>query len=132
MNTYKYITIILLSFIFSLAHIPSMEVFNLVSLLLLICSGTLAGIMFSLVTYRNNSIWGSALIHTIWNLIMCGDILHIYFGKDTSTKALFSITLPAENYLLTGAGFGIEASIIAIVGYTIIGISALLSIKKSK
>ena len=128
----KYIAIILPSFVFSLAHISSMKSFNLVSLLLLICSGTLVGIMFSLVTFRNNSIWGSALIHTIWNFIMCGDILHIYFGKDISTKAIFSIILPAENYLLTGAGFGIEASIIAIVGYTIIGIFALLSIKKLK
>ncbi len=127
----KYIAIILPSFIFSLAHIPSMEVFNLVSLLLLICSGTLAGIMFSLIAYRNNSIWGSVLIHTIWNFIMCGDILHIYFGKDISAKAIFSIILPTKNYLVTGAGFGIEASIIAIVGYTIISISLLLLIKKS-
>ncbi|MDF2905410.1 MAG: hypothetical protein K0R34_731 [Herbinix sp.] len=125
----KYIAIILPSFVFSLVHIPSMEVFNLVSLLLLICSGTLVGIMFSLVTYRNNSIWGSSLIHTIWNFIICGNILHIFFGKNISPKAIFSIILPTENPLLTGAGFGIEASIIAIVGYTILAVTALLSIK---
>lgn len=128
----KYIAIILPSLIFSLAHIPSMQEFNLVSLLLLICSGTLVGIMFSLIAYRNNSIWGSALIHTIWNFIMCGDILRIYFGKEISAKAIFTIILPTKNYLITGAGFGIEASIIAIVGYTIISIIALLLIKKSK
>jgi membrane protease YdiL (CAAX protease family) len=128
----KYIAIIIPSFVFSLAHIPSMQEFNFVSLLFLISSGTLVGIMFSLVAYKSNSIWGSALIHTIWNLIMISNILRIYFGESANSKSIISIILPSDNPLLTGAGFGIEASIFAIVGYLIISTFILISIKKSE
>lgn len=44
--------------------------------------------MFSLVAYKGDSISNSSLIHFAWNFVM-----------------------------VTGAGFGVEASIIAIIGY---------------
>ena len=39
----------------------------------------------------------------------------IFYGNP-----IFSIIIPFDNVLLTGAGFGVEASIIAIVGYACI------------
>lgn len=126
----KYVAIILPSFMFSLLHIPSMQNFSFVSLFLLICGGTLVGMMFSLVAYKDNTIWGSALIHTVWNFIIIGNILS--FGQVANNKSIFSIVFPSENPLLTGGDFGVEASIIAIIGYAIISLIIFGLIKKDK
>lgn len=124
----KYIAIILPSFIFSLMHIPSMQQFSFIGLFLLICSGTLVGIMFSLITYKNNSIWGSALIHTVWNALMISNVFS--FGQQVNDKAIFSVVYSFNTPLLTGSDFGIEASIIAIIGYTIISLITIFLISK--
>jgi len=52
----KYIAFLAPSFLFSLAHIPSMEFFTISGFLLLTISGTLVGVMFSLVAYTGKSI----------------------------------------------------------------------------
>lgn len=118
----KYIAILLPSFLFSLLHIPSMKTFSFISILLLVISGTLTGIMFSLVTYKGNSISNSILLHIIWNFVIVTDILHITTTtlQDSYHMPIISITIPSDNILLTGGSFGIEASIIAIIGYALI------------
>lgn len=116
----KYIAILIPSFIFSLAHIFSMETFAIESVILLIISGTLVGTMFSLVAYKGNSIANSVLIHTMWNFVMITGILHITTEQGAYGKPIFSIIIPSDHILLTGAGFGVEASFIAIMGYACI------------
>jgi uncharacterized protein len=118
------------SLIFSLAHIPSMQSFGFIDLFLLICSGTLVGIMFSLATYRNNSIWGSVLIHIMWNFAIISNVIH--FGREINNKTIFSIVFSTEHSLFTGGSFGIESSIIAIVAYLIITLIILLYMKHRK
>lgn len=127
----KFVAIFAPSFLFSLLHIPSMETFSVVGVMLLIVSGTLVGIMFSLVAHKGNSISNSAIIHTVWNLVMVTSILHITTEQGYYGNPIFSIIIPFDNVLLTGAGFGVEASIIAIVGYACICAVVLLS-KNSK
>lgn len=83
-------------------------------------SGTLVGIMFSLVTYKNNSVWGSVLLHVVWNMLMISNIVLIYNGVKGDSTSIFSIVFPSDNPLLTGAGFGVEASVFAIIGYAIV------------
>ncbi|MDO5400830.1 MAG: type II CAAX endopeptidase family protein [Eubacteriales bacterium] len=114
------IAIFVPSFLFSLVHIPSMETFTVGGIALLMISGTLVGIMFSLVAYKGNSIGNSALLHTVWNFVMITDVLHITTAQGTYGTPIFSIMIPSDNALLTGAGFGMEASIIAIIGYILI------------
>ena len=116
----KFVAIFAPSFLFSLLHIPSMETFSVAGVMLLIISGTLVGIMFSLIAYKGNSIANSAMIHTVWNFVMVTGILHITTKKGYYGNPIFSIIIPFDNVLLTGAGFGVEASIIAIVGYACI------------
>lgn len=123
----KYVAIIVPSLIFSLAHIPSMQNFSFIDLFLLICSGTLVGIMFSLATYKNNSICSSALMHIVWNFTIISNVF--YFGKQVNSKAIFSIVFSSERPLLTGGNFGIESSIIAIAAYLVISIILLLCMK---
>ena len=113
----KLIAILLPSFLFSLLHIPAMEVFSVTGVLLLVISGTMVGIMFSLIAYKGDSISNSSLLHVIWNFILVTDIIHITTAQSAYGEPVFSIIIPSHNVLVTGAGFGVEASIIAIIGY---------------
>ena len=114
------------SFLFSLAHLPSMEQFTLAGVLLLVLSGTLVGIMFSLTTYRGNTIGNSVLLHADWNFVMVTGIVHITTPPGASGAPLVSITLSTENILLTGGGFGVEASLVSIVGYALVCVAVLI------
>lgn len=121
----KYIAILAPSFLFSLLHIPSMEYFTIGGVLLLIISGTLVGIMFSLVAYKGKSISNGAFMHAAWNFIMVTDILSITAGEETYGKTIFTVTIPSDHMWLTGGGFGAEASVIAITGYILVCVAAI-------
>lgn len=116
----KKIAIVLPSFLFSVLHLPSMNSFSMVGVGCLLVSGTLVGILFSLVAYKGKSIGNSALLHGVWNLVFITDILHITTVEGAYGAPLFSITIPSDKVLLTGGDFGMEASIIAILGYLLI------------
>ena len=87
---------------------------------LLIVSGTLVGMMFSLAAYAGKSVANSMLLHGIWNFVMITDILHITTKEGIYGEPLFLMIISSDNMLLTGAGFGMEASIIAIAGYALV------------
>lgn len=115
----KYIAVLVPSVLFSFAHLPSMETFTIGGVFLLIISGTLVGTMFSLASYAGNSIGNNILMHTVWNFAIVTDILHITTSEGAYGEPIFQLIIPSDSILLTGAGFGIEASLIAIIGYTL-------------
>ena len=121
----KSLAILLPSFLFSLLHIPSMEVFSVAGVLLLVISGTLVGVMFSLIAYKGDSISNSSLVHAIWNFILVTDIIHITTAQGVYGEPVFSIIIPSDNVLVTGAGFGVEVSIIAIIGYIFVCVAVI-------
>ena len=88
-----------------------------VGILLLVISGTLVGVMFSLITYKGNSISNSSLLHAVWNFVFVTDMIHITTAQGIYGEPVFSIIIPSDHVLVTGAGFGVEASIIAVIGY---------------
>lgn len=121
-----YVAVPVPSVLFSFAHIPAMESFSVGGVVLLIVSGTLVGVMFSLVAYRGNSIGNSILLHTVWNFVFVTDMLHITIMDGAYGEPIFSVIIPSDNILLTGAGFGAEASVIAIVGYLLVCCAVIL------
>lgn len=68
--------------------------FDVMSMLQLLVSGSLVGILFSLIAIESGSIWNSALVHGIWNMVMAGGILHI--GKAIDSQALYNWVLNTE------------------------------------
>jgi membrane protease YdiL (CAAX protease family) len=121
------IAIIAPSLLFGIVHILGMK-FNLLSCILVIIAGTMVGIMFSLITQEQKTIWNSAIVHTIWNIIIIGGILTI--SNQASEYTLFNYVLKSKSFLLTGGEFGIESSIIAVVGYIVVGLIAFILLKK--
>ena len=117
------------SLLFGLVHIIGMD-FSLVSCLLVLVAGTMAGIMFSLIELESNSIWNSGIVHSLWNIMIIGGGLSISEAMDT--YAIITYVPESKNFLLTGGEFGIEASVIAVAGYAIVSLAAFLLIKKKQ
>ena len=126
----RVVAVLLPSFLFSLMHIPSMDEFSVAGISLLVISGTLVGIMFSLITYKGNSISNSSLLHAVWNFVFVTDMIHITTAQGIYGEPIFSIIIPSDYVLVTGAGFGVEASIIAIIGYLFVCGAVLLRRKR--
>lgn len=120
------IAIFLPSFLFSLAHIPSMNHVTPAGLFLLVVSGTFVGTMFSLLAYQGHSVGNSILVHTMWNFLLATDIVHITAADAVWGEPLLTILLPSHSVLLTGAGFGAEASLPAILAYAAVCILLLV------
>lgn len=122
--------IIVPSIIFGLIHALGRNM-NITDIVLLFVAGTSVGIMFSLIVYESGSIWASAAVHGIWNVVMIGGILNI----DTEFKesAIFSYKLLTKSTILTGGAFGVEASIVAVIGYIfVIAYALFLMLRKTK
>ena len=125
----KYVAIFVPSVLFGLVHIMTRDL-DLLSIVQLIIAGSIVGILFSLVTYETGNIWNSALIHAVWNMIIVGGILHIGTGADE--YSIYNYVLETDSFLITGGDFGIEASVISILAYSIFIVVALLLLKKKK
>ncbi len=123
----KKIAIIVPTVLFGLVHIIGMG-FNILSCALVLLAGTMVGIMFSLIASETKSIWNSAIVHVLWNIIIIGGILWI--GTEFDEYSLLSYVLEAKSFLLTGGEFGIESSIIAVIGYGLVCLLVVLPNKK--
>lgn len=125
----RWVAILVPSIVFALSHIIGTDL-DFISIIQLLIAGSLVGILFSLVVYQSNNIWNSIFMHSIWNIIIIGGILHISDKADN--MYLYNYVLKSESFLITGGDFGIEASVFAIIGYSIfIGLALLLKPKKS-
>ena len=109
--------VLLPSVLFAVVHMVGGS-FDVMSMLQLLVSGSLVGILFSLIAIESGSIWNSALVHGIWNMVMAGGILHI--GKAIDSQALYNWVLNTDETLWTGGEFGAEASLIAITVYLLV------------
>lgn len=109
--------VLLPSVLFAVVHMVGGS-FDVMSMLQLLVSGSLVGILFSLIAIESGSIWNSALVHGIWNMLMAGGILHI--GKAIDSQVLYNWVLNTDETLWTGGEFGAEASLIAITVYLLV------------
>lgn len=122
----KKVAIIVPSVLFGFVHIIGMG-FNLLSCALVLIAGTMVGIMFSLIASETKSIWNSAIVHAFWNIIIIGGFLWI--GTEYDEHSLFNYVLDEKSFFLTGGEFGIESSIVAVIGYALVCVIAWLGRK---
>lgn len=47
------------------------------------------GVLFSLVAYESGTVWCSAAMHAVWNMVMIGGVLHI--GPEPDGYALLQL-----------------------------------------
>ena len=119
-------TIILLSFLFTCIHLfnPNLNVVGLVNVFL-------AGVTFSLIYYYTGNLWLVGAMHTLWNFILGFIVGSQISGIITYNSVFFSI--PVENKdLISGGGFGFEASIVTTIVELTISLFVIYLIKKEK
>lgn len=124
----KLVAILVPSMIFGLLHATGGM--SIVDILILFIAGTSVGVMFSLITYENGSIWASVIVHVLWNIIIVGDIFRI--GVGDSSEAIYFYKLQQSSSFLTGGTFGIEASFISVIGYILVSLLAVVLIRKKQ
>lgn len=117
------------SVLFASLHIIGMN-FSLLSCVQVMVAGTMVGVMFSLIALEGHSVWNSAIVHGIWNMIIIGGGLTI--GTEVNEYSVSSYVLETRNFLLTGGEFGIESSVVAIIGYIVVSLAAAWMIRRGQ
>ncbi|WMB28739.1 CPBP family intramembrane metalloprotease [Streptococcus didelphis] len=87
-----------------------------------------SGVFFALVAQNTNSIWTGVLIHCVWNTIDTSVFPVSLHAKDYQVP--FNYIMTSKSTLLTGGGYGIEASIICALVFILLTI-ALVKKKSS-
>lgn len=121
------IAVLVPSVLFGALHVMGNHL-DFISTIQLLAAGSIVGILFSLIAYKSNSIWNNAIVHSVWNTIIIGGILHI--GDSADSSSIFNFILENKMFLFSGGDFGIEASIISIFVYLIFCVIVLFSMKK--
>ncbi|WP_436882313.1 CPBP family intramembrane glutamic endopeptidase [Staphylococcus gallinarum] len=124
-KTNIFVAISITAIFFAVIHIFN-GALSMWSLVMLLVSGILVGIMFGLATYIFNSIWASISIHLCWNV---SQLIWITDHKIDDQPIQYVLT--SNNMLVTGGEFGFESSLISILGYSVI-IMVLIVIHKQK
>lgn len=115
------------SVLFGLIHIIEMD-FSVTSCLLVLITGTMVGIMFSMITIESGSVWNSGIVHAIWNIIIIGGGLSV--SQTADEYSVMTYVLQSKSFILTGGEFGIESSLISLLGYIAVSLAAICMIQK--
>ena len=121
------VAVLVPSVLFGLVHIIGMD-FSIISSLLVLIAGTMVGIMFSMVAIVSGSVWNSGIVHSLWNILIIGGGLSI--SEKADEYSVMTYVLDSKDFVFTGGEFGIESSIIALLGYVIVTLAAICMIKK--
>ena len=117
------VAVLIPSVLFGLVHIIGMD-FSIISSLLVLIAGT----MVSMVAIESGSVWNSGIVHSLWNILIIGGGLSI--SEKADEYSVMTYVLDSKDFVFTGGEFGIESSIIALLGYVIVTLAAICMIKK--
>lgn len=123
------VAVIIPSLLFGVIHILGQD-FSIGSCLLVIVAGTMVGVMFSLIAIESGSVWNSGIVHAIWNIVIIGGGLSI--GEKVDKYSVMTYVLDSKSFAITGGEFGIESSVLSLLGYVIVAGIAFIMIQLKK
>ncbi|MDE5865025.1 MAG: CPBP family intramembrane metalloprotease, partial [Lachnospiraceae bacterium] len=115
------------SVLFASVHLIGMN-FSALSCILVLVAGTMVGIMFSMIAMESDSVWNGGIVHSIWNIIIIGGGIGI--SEKADEYSIMTYVLDSKSFAITGGEFGIEASVIALIGYIVVTLIAFVMIKR--
>lgn len=107
------IAIVTTAIFFATIHLLN-GVSSALDILRLLISGTLVGVMFGLLTFIFKSVWASITVHLFWNSFQL-----ISLTTDLSRSEFLQYRMNVHDLWITGGQYGIETSIISIMGYLV-------------
>lgn len=86
--------------------------------------------MFSMIAIESGSVWNSGIVHALWNILIIGGGLSI--NETLDEYSVMTYVLQSKVFAFTGGEFGIESSVIALLGYAAVTLAAICMIKNKK
>ena len=123
------VAVLVPSVLFGFVHILGMN-FSIGSCLLVLLAGTMVGIMFSMIALESGSVWNSGIVHAIWNIVIIGGGLSI--NQTADEYSVMTYVLKSKSFAFTGGEFGIESSVVSLLGYIVVTLIAIYMMKRAK
>ena len=123
------VAVLVPSVLFGFVHILGMN-FSIGSCLLVLLAGTMVGIMFSMIAIESGSVWNSGIVHAIWNIVIIGGGLSI--NQTADEYSVMTYVLKSKSFAFTGGEFGIESSVVSLLGYIVVTLIAVYMMKRAK
>lgn len=123
------VTVLVPSVLFGFVHILGMN-FSIGSCLLVLLAGTMVGIMFSMIALESGSVWNSGIVHAIWNIVIIGGGLSI--NQTADEYFVMTYVIKSKSFAFTGGEFGIESSVVSLLGYIVVTLIAIYMMKRAK
>lgn len=119
--------------LFMLLHLVNADMNSGREIIMICISVFIAGTALGLVTLETGSIWSSAVIHALYN-ILSGESQILHIDVEQNFPALCTYTLHSQNWMITGSrsSVGLTAALPSIVGFSAIGLLALWKIFRRK
>lgn len=118
--------IIIPSLLFGIPHLININTFSVQIIIQVVVFITLYGIIFSLMIIHTNNIWNNISLHISWNIIT-----GIIINQGETIDSNFVLQLKSKSYFWDGGEYGIDVSIIGLLGILLVGILVFVQ-KKNK
>ena len=86
--------------------------------------------MFSMIAIESGSVWNSGIVHAIWNIVIIGGGLSI--NQTADEYSVMTYVLKSKSFAFTGGEFGIESSVVSLLGYIVVTLIAVYMMKRAK
>ena len=119
--------------LFAAMHLVNIDISNLHNVISLLVAITITGIAFALIVLETGSVWSGVVFHGIYNIIS-GDLDILHVSVNQGLPALWTYTPVREYRWITGiiGSDDIETGLPTMIGFAIVIIIALKSIKKKE
>jgi membrane protease YdiL (CAAX protease family) len=113
-------SVFITSLIFGLLHIFMLSAFDVMSMVIVVAGGIIAGTMFSLIYLYTRVIWLAAIVHFVWDVFFIGKIIAITPTQFEANQTIIAFKLLTHNIVFTGGNFGIESTLPSFIVYLIV------------
>lgn len=118
--------ILIPSLLFGAPHLLSVDYFSIALIIQVTVFITFYGVIMSLIVYYTNNIWNTISIHILWNAITTSLIIK----QGELVKSNFVLQMKGDSLFWYGGYYGIDVSIVGLVGLSIFGLLLFFQIKK--
>lgn len=121
------------SVLFAALHTVMLPDLSLQNIALLMVSGTLVAVMFSMIALYSEMIWSSAVVHALWNIIIIGGIFTIHMpGAGVVENYLYEYVFNIANPVISGGAYGIECGFAGNSGILLVALWVLYMMKRDE
>ena len=97
-----------------------LNAFDVVSAIIVVAGGIIAGTMFSLIYLYTRVIWLAAIVHFIWDVFFIGKVVALASSQTDANHTIVPFKLLTKQLIFTGGNFGIESTAPSFIAYLIV------------